>query len=265
MPIGTLKYKQDNGSIVELKPAGYVETTTYTAGQAAQNANITEAHKRLDSHATEININTKNIGDWKTDHPGQTINECATSLENEVAAVDAKADAADTKATNNATKNVEQDGRLDALEKLFTFDTITDMCKAVKNAKGIFSSDTSHGGFTFTPAQSTRAANIKVANAFFACFFPYPVNCTEKKADIAPVSSTVIVEYSFADDTDTRINSTKVGLSSEDITLNTVSWTQSVRQLRGFITLHNGEPIYPANSIPRGATILGVSLILNFN
>lgn len=34
-----------------------------------------------------------NIGDWETDHPGQTISQCATSVENEIAAVDAKADA----------------------------------------------------------------------------------------------------------------------------------------------------------------------------
>lgn len=34
-----------------------------------------------------------NIGDWETDHPGQTISQCATSLENETAANAAKADA----------------------------------------------------------------------------------------------------------------------------------------------------------------------------
>ena len=34
-----------------------------------------------------------NIGDWETDHPGQTISQCVTSLENEQAATDAKADA----------------------------------------------------------------------------------------------------------------------------------------------------------------------------
>lgn len=34
-----------------------------------------------------------NIGNWETDHPGKTISECATSLENETAANAAKADA----------------------------------------------------------------------------------------------------------------------------------------------------------------------------
>lgn len=86
MPIGTLKYKQDDGSIVELLPVGYVKTETYTAGQAMQNTSIAAAQAAADKANT-------NIGDWETDHPGQTVNQCATSLENEVAAVDAKADA----------------------------------------------------------------------------------------------------------------------------------------------------------------------------
>lgn len=42
---------------------GYVKTETYTAGQAAQDAIM---------------------GNWATDHPGQTISECATSQENEL-------------------------------------------------------------------------------------------------------------------------------------------------------------------------------------
>lgn len=63
-----------------------VDTTVYTAGQAAQDAKITTAQN-------DANKANATIGDWKTDHPGQTISECATSLENEVEAVDAKADA----------------------------------------------------------------------------------------------------------------------------------------------------------------------------
>lgn len=107
--------------------ADYVTTETYTAGQAAQDKEI----KEVKVVATKANAD---IGFWETDHPGQTISECATSVENEVAAVDAKADAADTKATNNASiigawntafpsvptivaKDTEQDGRLTALEK----------------------------------------------------------------------------------------------------------------------------------------------------
>lgn len=43
---------------------GYVKTEVYTAGQAAQDAII---------------------GDWTTDHPGQTVSQCATSQETELA------------------------------------------------------------------------------------------------------------------------------------------------------------------------------------
>ena len=63
-----------------------VDTTVYTAGQAAQDARITAAQNAANKANTTI-------GDWETDHPGQTISQCATSVENEIAAVDAKADA----------------------------------------------------------------------------------------------------------------------------------------------------------------------------
>lgn len=43
--------------------SGYVKTEVYTAGQAAQDAII---------------------GDWTTDHPGQTVSQCATSQETEL-------------------------------------------------------------------------------------------------------------------------------------------------------------------------------------
>ena len=56
-----------------------VDATTYTAGQAAQDTKITAAQTAADKANT-------NIGDWETEHPGQTISECATSLENETAA-----------------------------------------------------------------------------------------------------------------------------------------------------------------------------------
>lgn len=53
-----------------------VDATTYTAGQAAQDTKINAAQ------AAANKANT-NIGDWETDHPGQTISQCVTSLENE--------------------------------------------------------------------------------------------------------------------------------------------------------------------------------------
>lgn len=78
-----------------------VDTTTYTAGQAAQDAKITAAQNAANKANTTI-------GDWKTDHPGQTISECATSVENEIAAVDAKADA---NAANIGDWNTEHPGK----------------------------------------------------------------------------------------------------------------------------------------------------------
>ena len=49
------------------------------------------------------------IGDWETDHPGQTISQCATSLENELAATDAKADANSAALAGKADKSEIQD------------------------------------------------------------------------------------------------------------------------------------------------------------
>lgn len=78
-----------------------VDTTTYTAGQAAQDAKITTAQN-------DANKANATIGDWNTAHPNQTISECATSLENETAAVDAKADA---NAANIGDWNTEHPGK----------------------------------------------------------------------------------------------------------------------------------------------------------
>lgn len=64
----------------------FVTKTVYDAGQAAQDKEIA-AVKAASGDVSSI------IGNWNTDHPGQTISECVTSLENEVAATDAKADA----------------------------------------------------------------------------------------------------------------------------------------------------------------------------
>ena len=54
-----------------------VDTTTYTAGQAAQDAKINTAQAAADKA-------NANIGDWETAHPGQTISQCVTSQETEL-------------------------------------------------------------------------------------------------------------------------------------------------------------------------------------
>ena len=85
---------------------GYVKTETYTAGQAAQDTKITSLENdkadktALDGKADKTALGdyvTKTafeadqkrqddiVGDWATAHPGQTISECATSQETELA------------------------------------------------------------------------------------------------------------------------------------------------------------------------------------
>lgn len=81
--------------------SGFVTETTYNQGQAAQDAKITAAQ------AAANKANT-NIGNWETDHPNQTISECATSLENETAANAAKADA---NAANIGDWNTQHPGK----------------------------------------------------------------------------------------------------------------------------------------------------------
>ena len=76
---------------------GYVKTETYTAGQAAQDTRITDLENdKADKTAlgdyvtkTDFNADQKRqddiVGDWETDHPGQTVAQCVTSQENELA------------------------------------------------------------------------------------------------------------------------------------------------------------------------------------
>lgn len=76
---------------------GYVKTEVYTAGQAAQDARITDLENdkadktALDDYVTKTDFNADQkrqddiVGDWTTDHPGQTVSQCATSQETELA------------------------------------------------------------------------------------------------------------------------------------------------------------------------------------
>ena len=101
-----------------------VDTTTYTAGQAAQDAKITTAQN-------DANKANTNIGNWETDHPGQTISECATSLENEVEAANAKADA---NATNIGNWNAEHPGKTISQEVTNVSNSIPDVSEFVTKA-----------------------------------------------------------------------------------------------------------------------------------
>lgn len=76
---------------------GYVKTETYTAGQDAQDTRITDLENdkadktALGDYVTKIDFNADQkrqddvVGDWETDHPGQTISQCVTSQETELA------------------------------------------------------------------------------------------------------------------------------------------------------------------------------------
>ena len=113
-----------------------VDTTTYTAEQTAQNAKIAEAKAAADkANAT--------IGDWKTDHPGQTISQCATSLENETAANAAKADA---NAAVIGDWNAEHPGKTIAQE-------VTRLSGAIPDVSGFVTETTYNQG---QEAQDTR-------------------------------------------------------------------------------------------------------------
>lgn len=86
--------------------AGYVKNETYTAGQTAQDTKITNLENdkadktaleskadktSLDDYVTKTDFNADQkrqddvVGDWETDHPGQTVSQCVTSQETELA------------------------------------------------------------------------------------------------------------------------------------------------------------------------------------
>ena len=72
-----------------------VDTTTYTAGQASQDARITAAQNTANKANTTI-------GDWDTDHPGQTISQAVIDLKQHTVMVDARLDADENLLTDTA-------------------------------------------------------------------------------------------------------------------------------------------------------------------
>lgn len=149
--------------------AGYVKTETYTAGQAAQNAKITAAQAAADKA-------NANIGEWETDHPGQTISECATSQENELAEhagsiAKLETDKADktaipdvsgfvTQTTYDAGQAV-QDGRLDALESAHHYANIEEAIKG----KGYLNIVQSHAQYVYKPSTPSALAAVTFASS----------------------------------------------------------------------------------------------------
>lgn len=124
-----------------------VDATTYTAGQAAQDTKINAAQ------AAANKANT-NIGDWETDHPNQTISQCATSLENETAANAAKADA---NAAVIGDWNAEHPGQTIAQE-------VTRLNGAIPDVSG-FVTETTYN-------QEQAAQDAKITDLTNRTFFP---------------------------------------------------------------------------------------------
>jgi hypothetical protein len=118
--------------------SGFVTETTYNQGQAAQDAKINAAQNAANKANT-------NIGDWETDHPGQTISQCATSLENETAANAAKADA---NAAVIGDWNAERPGKTIA-------QAVTDVSSSIPDVSG-FVTET-----TYNQGQAAQDAKIK--------------------------------------------------------------------------------------------------------
>lgn len=122
--------------------SGFVTETTYNEGQTAQDTKITAAQNAADKANT-------NIGSWETDHPNQTISECATSLENETAANAAKADA---NAANIGNWNTEHPGKTIAQE-------VTRLNGAIPDVSGFVTNT------TYTEGQAAQDTKITAAQA----------------------------------------------------------------------------------------------------
>jgi chromosome segregation ATPase len=151
--------------------AGYVTSETYTAGQAAQDTKINAAQAAADRANT-------NIGNWTTDHPGQTISECATSQENELtehagSIAKLEADKADKTAipdvsgfvtqTTYDAGQATQDERLDALENAHHYANLEEALKD-KGRGGYMDIIESNANFIFNPSTVSKDATVTYKN-----------------------------------------------------------------------------------------------------
>ena len=118
----------------------------YDAGQAAQDAKIAEAKAAADKANT-------NIGDWETDHPNQTISQCATSIENETAANAAKTDA---NAAIIGDWNTEHPGKTIAQE-------VTRLNGAIPDVSGFVTETTYNAGQAAQDAKITAEQSAREA------------------------------------------------------------------------------------------------------
>lgn len=124
----------------------FVTKTVYDAGQAAQDAKIAEAKTAADKANT-------NIGDWETDHPNQTISQCATSIGNETAANAAKTDA---NAAIIGDWNTEHPGKTIAQE-------VTSLNGAIPDVSGFVTETTYNAGQAAQDAKITAEQSAREA------------------------------------------------------------------------------------------------------
>ena len=134
-----------------------VDTTTYTEEQAAQDAKIKKNTDEINiiegwqnSQDSRLISIESDIGNWETDHPNQTISQCATSVENEIAAVDTKADA---NAANIGDWNTQNPGKTISQK-------VTELSNSIPDVSGFVTETTYNQG---QAAQDTKIAEAKAA------------------------------------------------------------------------------------------------------
>ena len=215
--------------------AGYVKNETYTAGQTAQDTKITSLENdkadktALESKAdktalgdyvtkTEFTAGQKRqddiVGDWATAHPRQTISECATSQENELAEHAAsiaklETDKADKSEIPDVTGYVPtstynegqaaQDARIATLEK---------------NSVSLPASVS----YTFVEFFTVRPANDEREDCYASVILPFPFKTFPQHPESATISDATIgyAELIYLDGVNVyRIKPSDVTLSAE--------------------------------------------------
>ena len=169
----------------------WVLTTTYEAGQAAQDA--------------KIKTNTDNLGAWSTDHPNQTISECVTSIENTVEGLDAELD---TKANKTDLKDwvltttytagqAAQDKRITALENKPTFPDVlvassTNMsCKGARSPEAFLPLTETYSDIASDTAFSVALADTVMTSAtLYGLMFASKTAPSVAKATVNSITAT---------------------------------------------------------------------------
>lgn len=211
---------------------GYVTNETYTTGQAAQDIKIggnttaietvrtslAETNRDLSTTKHDIEVFKQNVvGDWPTAHPAQTITECATSQENELADHAGRIAALENdKADKTAIPDVSgfvttetytagqaaQDERLDALENAHHYATIEEALKNKGHTRYLDIKD-ADAKFTFEPATTSAIAKVTFKpNAIFRIQLPTD-SVIDDRETVPTGSLDVAPNFSYVDNSGT--------------------------------------------------------------